>query len=63
MFRQKQQSWRGLHLLHRIDLLEIWITEKAEASNAKHCVEHIHHISRSVCQPTQFRILQLSVTT
>lgn len=47
------------HSLYGINLLETWILEEAEASNAKVGVEHIDHVTRPVRQTAILWILRL----
>ena len=48
------------HLLDGVNFLEPRILKKTEPSDAEDCVEDVNHISRSICQTTQIRILQKS---
>ena len=45
------------HILHRVYLLETWVFQQTETSNAKHGMKDINHVTRSVCEATKFRIL------
>jgi hypothetical protein len=45
------------HILYGIYFFQTRVLEQTEAGNAKDGVEDVDHITRSVCQATQFRIL------
>jgi hypothetical protein len=47
----------GGRILHWVYLFETRVLQKTEPSNPKDGMEDVDHITRPVCQTTQFRIL------
>jgi hypothetical protein len=55
--QHRRMCKRNYHILHRIYLFEARVLQKTKPSNPKDGMEDVDHITRPICQTTQFWIL------
>jgi hypothetical protein len=46
------------HAVHRVNVVQPRVTKQGKAGDAKHRMEHVHHITRAIRNATAIRILK-----